>query len=139
MGYRSNVRCLIYGEPDVVQAFWTKHKMMGNTALLNWSESIKRYRLRYNNHDRSVIDLTAESWKWYDTYDDVLAWQSLLAAIDSDHANEVYELSYEFARIGDDDADIEYRATENCVYYLGINRSIETDMPDSIQVEDTNE
>lgn len=131
MGYRSDVRCLIYGEPDIVQAFWAKHKLNGNLAFKDWEDNIDRYELDYGD-GYSVIDFGCESWEWDDVYPHVAAWNDLLTDIEQE-TECTTTLAYEFARIGEDSDDMEYRGWGDSQYFLSIRREIDTNMPPKLK------
>lgn len=147
MGYRSQVRILIYGEPDRVLALTTAHAL---TSKINIFEEDVKHINRYSTVRRiadeeaiiaqtvegkrpwitrevtyDVIDLTGEDWKWYTEYEGVQAWVDLMASAAD------MGCCYEFIRIGEDTGDIE----EDCAvedggdHYLGVSRSIYCDLP----------
>lgn len=132
MGYRSQVRSIIYGEPDKVLAFWTKHKLEGNKALKLFAENIKRYTVNAGDAGTAVIDLYVDDWKWYADYEPVAAWDMLLDdATDND-------LEYEFARVGENRDDIQYECSAGAMYWLDTRTEIVQDIPNTIE-EETNE
>lgn len=140
MGYYSDVRCLIYGKPDDVLAFWTRHKLDGNAALNDkWvSSGIERYTVDWGD-GISVIDLKMDSVKWYPDYPTVGAWMSLLDEIDGESPG-TEELTYEYVEIGENNDDITMRSFGADVqHWLGINRSIADDIPYKLKEEQSNE
>lgn len=132
MGYCSQVRSIIYGEPDKVLAFWTKHKLEGNEALKSFAENIKRYTVNVGVAGTAVIDLYGDDWRWDDDYKLVAAWHMLLDdATDND-------LEYEFARVGERRDDVVYECSAGAMYWLDTRTEIVQDIPNTIE-EDTNE
>ena len=127
MGYRSQVRSIIYGPDDKVTEFVAAKKLVGDAALAEvWSETTT-YLVAYGGETWRVFDLKCDQWKWYSDYPDVAAWMSML-----DEAEEA-ELQYEFARIGEDDNDLEYKGSSDRECWLGFHREIYTDMPNKLQ------
>lgn len=121
MGYRSQVRCLIYGESDKVHALIAKHQLIGGKAFESFADDIEVYDivrkiyddeaskvakkggfgpLIYRDIQTTVIDLEGDSWKWYPDYPDVKAWHALM-----EEAHDEWELNVEFMRIGEEDDD----------------------------------
>jgi len=141
MGYRSDVRCLIYGEPDIVQAFWTRLKLENNAAVNSWfATDIKRYDVKgvRELHATSVIDLNVQSIKWYPDYEEVDAWQRIIDDIACEQPG-TEGLSYEYAEVGEEYNDIKYENGGRDVQgWLGISTSIVSDMPSKLK-ESANE
>lgn len=155
MGYRSQVRALIYGDPDVVCALVAAHVLQGGVNVLEaFKDDITRYRLTRRVYDREatlaqetkdgtrrgvwkeveteVIDLYGDDWKWYPNYPDVAAWSAFMIA-----AGEL-GLNTEFVRLGEETDDTE---CDTCVqddgdYYLHVRRSIAADIPDDTRPVD---
>lgn len=147
MGYRSQVRCLVYGDTDKLQALITKHELMGSGVMDQFNDSLKRYTCRRRSYDHEatlmqpqdenggrqpviceriveVLDLTGDDWKWYSDYPDVAAWTAMM--LDA----AMFDCSYEFMRIGEEDNDIE---TERNVLddgdqWLVVSRKIECEI-----------
>jgi hypothetical protein len=134
MGYRSNVKALIY--PDApedpmsvtnVQDYYTEKyemlKVLMKTTfghLLTDTYFDETYFEFDDKRDRLIF--TAEDVKWYDGYADVSAFHKFL--------NDVTELGYctEFIRIGEETDDIQQDFTgTNIEYRLSVSRSIEID------------
>jgi len=148
MGYRSQVRSLIYGDPDKLQALVTKHMLEGGMAFADKS-GLRRYRMtrkvytatddhdgrayEWVDHEVEVLDLYGDDWKWYPDYPDVQEWERLLA-----DAPE-FDLSTEFVRIGEETEDIEQSShiADDGDSYLGISRQIADDLPAEVtEIED---
>lgn len=123
MGYRSQVRCLIYGPPDKINAMVVKHQLEGGQLFESFfKDSISRYRAKRSIYDAEasrltepngvsravwreeeveVIDLSGDDWKWYDGYEDVQAWEEFMRSAAD------WDCSYEFIRIGEEPGDVE--------------------------------
>lgn len=143
MGYRSDVRSIIYGEPDKLLAFTTAQRLKGSKVFEYLAHSLEQYEVMgtiwlpaddptnpasLNSIDGIVaaLDLNCEDVKWYDTYDDI-AWEQLL--LDAEEAG----LDYEFARVGEDDGDVERKMTDTSQGWLNVTTSIRTYIPDKIK------
>lgn len=120
MGYRSQVRCLIYGTKDQLDAFVITHQLiLSSPAFTHFKESLTRYSLKYSNKEYHCLDLYGDYWKWYPEYSDVQSWEALMK-----DASEV-GLNYEFLRIGEGDGDqqdVETDRSFNAEYLLQIGR-----------------
>ena len=153
MGYRSQVRCLIYGDPDKLQAHITAHLLTNGKVFEHFADSLKRYKTVRRTYDDDftvgigpdpdngraqpqwretpieVLDLCGDSWKWYEGYPDVVAFEAFMRSAPD------LELTYEFLRIGEEDTDTERETggDDDGDYYLGINRSIWCDMPEDVE------
>lgn len=143
MGYRSEVRCLIYGSKDNLDAYLAEKMYIDNEVSIifrpgdngGFKNSLTRYTIpdKISEQDGSettetlhVLDLYGDSWKWYEGYEDVTAWEAFMRG-----APEA-GLEYEFIRIGEDVADIEQEASDNAAYYLSLHTysSMEEEMPE---------
>jgi hypothetical protein len=129
MGYRSQVRCLIYGTKENLEAYITEKALIdGSIIFTEFRESLTRYTAPWQiyhpeKHTTEVItahilDLYGDSWKWYEGYEDVDRWMKFM--------REAAEagLQYEFIRIGEDDDDTEQESSDDPAYFLGVTRSI---------------
>jgi hypothetical protein len=156
MGYRSQVRSLIYGDPALICALVAADALTGKggIALNNFGDSLKRYsfttsvydneatnaqkpdanggrNLIYRDVEFQCLDLCGDFWKWYPDYPDVMAWENLLI-----RAAEM-GLNTEFVRIGEEDDDVEIRRDlpDEGDYLIGVSRSIHDDIPDTTPVD----
>lgn len=111
MGYRSEVRCLIYGPKDKLNLFLTTQALFENTTVFrDFKDSLERYTIETKDYidgkpvdvTYHVLDLYGDSWKWYPGYPDVDAWHQFIEAAEYEG-----ELEVEFIRIGEEDGDIE--------------------------------
>lgn len=113
MGYRSDVRSIIYGPPDLMLRFVTAMKLdeKYKAVFEHFGDNIT-IRTWVGETPITVLDLTGDGWKWYTDYPDVNLWHELLAMVETDDTWE--GLHYEFCRIGEEDGDIERDgSTEN--------------------------
>ena len=156
MGYRSQVRSLIYGEPDTICQLVAAHALQGgHNVFTAFGDDITRYRTTRQRYDHDatvaagpdpdngrpqvvwqtveveVIDLYGDDWKWCEDYEDVKAWTAFM-----DQAEEL-GLSVEFVRIGEENDDVESRFTvqDEESAFLSVSRTIEVDMPDTRPVD----
>ena len=109
MGYRSEVKSLIYGEPEAMAKFLEDNAELIEQLALDYGSELTQI----NNGSYELIYLDLPYSKWYDSFSEVIRWENLLNL-----ANEA-ELMTEFVRIGEEAGDIEqeYSQTE-CDYYL---------------------
>ena len=102
MGYRSSVKACVYGEAEKVELYIVKHKMecadktifklfnelngveddeptikIIERKMLDWNdkpaEGQKRKTILYK-----IVDLELDDVKWYDDYEDVMAWHKFM-------------------------------------------------------------
>jgi hypothetical protein len=148
MGYRSQVHSLIYGPEDKICALVAKHTLLGGGIFTeHFKDDIRRFKVKrsiydheatvaneqhgdkpravWTEHAYEVIELKGDSWKWYESYPDVQAWEALL----QEAAND-FDCNYEFVRIGEEPNDIqlEYHVEDGGDVYLGVNSSIYCDI-----------
>lgn len=137
MGYRSQVRSIIYGEPELVDALLAKEKLAGDkgiqamfdgyftvTETTRWIYQTKEHPDGKTETERleapcKVIDLEGSDWKWYDDYSDVKHWNEILQEADG------MGLHYEFVRVGEESGDIQEERSIDAEYLLNIYVSIE--------------
>jgi hypothetical protein len=109
MGYRSEVKSLIYGSYDEMAKFKTDNAELCEQLAEDFGADIEQL----NNGDYEIIYLDCSYSKWYDSYAEVIRWNNLLSL-----ANEA-ELMTEFVRIGEEAGDIEQEYSQtDCEYYL---------------------
>jgi hypothetical protein len=122
MGYRSNIRCLIYpldtatgDAPSLIDNYHSLVTLMNTTFkdVVDFWDGC----LTLDPHHR-VVDFVIDDVKWYPSYPDVAAFEKML--------DEVAELGfcYEFVRVGEDNNDIEMRESDHSNGYLGVTTSI---------------
>jgi hypothetical protein len=109
MGYRSEVKSLIYGTKEQMAKFNKDNKELLDALAEDFGFNVKQWALgKY-----SMIYLSLDYFKWYDSYSEVIRWNNLLTL-----ANEA-ELMTEFVRIGEEAGDIEQEYSQtDCEYYL---------------------
>ncbi len=109
MGYRSEVKSLVYGTSEQMAKFKADNAELIEALAEDFGFDVKQWALgKY-----SMIYLSLDYSKWYDSYSEVIRWNNLLTlAQDAD-------LATEFVRIGEDsEGDIETDYTGDCAYYL---------------------
>lgn len=151
MGYRSDVRSIIYGDPDKVDVLVAKYALLSRTDDSIFDD-VRVYDIRRQGEmitnpaemqpgpvEREVIvqrciDLDGQDWKWYDDYPSVKEWNAMLA-----EANEL-ELNTEFVRIGEDDNDMEIERSipDEGDYLISISRSIQSDIDEIVNEDNKN-
>ena len=131
MGYRSDVRILIYGVNEDVTAFVASERLKGHKGMKYHplDEPQSKYHERNIYHtDASETMLELNWWdiKWYDTYPEVAYWQTLESLWEDAFKNTT--LCMETARIGEDVGDVVVNYYGQCDYYLNIHREIVNNM-----------
>ena len=120
MGYRSNIRCLIYPknvlEKDTVDTQFDTLKTLMNTTFKPVVEMWDGH-LSVDDSNR-VFDFAMEDVKWYDSYPDVSAFDAMLPEI------EALGFCYEFVRVGENEGDIEFRQSNDHNCYLNTRTEI---------------
>lgn len=114
MGYRSQVRCLIYGREEDLKAHIEGQLILFSALAINgFKDSLTRYVIKAgDNTELHVLDLNGDGWKWYPSYPDVQAWTEFM------QSSPDLGLEYEFIRIGEESGDIEKEYSENPAYFL---------------------
>ena len=135
MGYRSQVRCIIYGTKDNLDAYITEASLItGSPVFREFKESLTRYTTtvyysRLNGPEKEIIhvlDLYGDDWKWYEDYPNVQAWIKFM------EESEEADLQYEFIRVGENNDDIERHSSEENEGLLSVSVSIH-DTTDKIE------
>jgi hypothetical protein len=120
MGYRSDVRALIYpsnGDQNLVE--YEKLKLLMNTTFKDVYEAWGDDYFTWDDRHR-VLKFSAESVKWYESYPDVAKFSPFL--------DEVHKLDYEyeFVRVGEENDDDEVMSSGDAEHFLCIQRTIES-------------
>jgi len=118
MGYRSDVKALVYplgGEHNLLH--YDKLKLLMNTTFKDVFDSLVDNFFWNDTH--RVLEFTATSIKWYDSYPEVAKFVKFLEDV------RELEYEYEFIRIGEDTDDIEDDSTGDAQGFLYVSRSIE--------------
>jgi len=133
MGYRSDVECLIYGNPTIMTGAIMRHNHTASHRIFHTGEGGFGSSIsQWEDDGVAYLHLQCSDWKWYDTYTAVHSWQQFMeVARDAG-------LAVEFARIGEEDTDTEIirwpGAGEDGTYVeylLGVSRVIYCDAPRS--------
>lgn len=109
MGYRSEVKSVIYGEPFKVDMFLNEHEAEYNQVLEDFGGDI----YIKGSDTRKFIYLDIDYVKWYDEYEEVQRWHDFL------NLAEASGLCFEFVRVGESsEGDIEqiYGGDNNLQY-----------------------
>lgn len=122
MGYRS----------DVVAAFYCTEEE-DFPKLQAWVNENLKPVLEANNFD-PLTDLEEgkikgfvlkDMWtKWYDSYDEVIAFEGCAEKFKDECCQEGSSMAYEFIRVGEEDEDIETYSTGDSVGLLWVERKI---------------
>jgi len=138
MGYRSDVRCLIYGTKEEMDLLLTTSVIICNSKILeHFKKDLTRYTSRIlgpNGVDEVILhflDLSGENWKWYDDYEDVKTWVEFMK-----EAAEM-GLEYEFIRVGERAGDVETissAAGTNFLYTTSPHIECDIDISDPIPI-----
>jgi hypothetical protein len=116
MGYRSEVKSLVYGDSEPMAEF-----IADNTELLDELQNDFDGDIEtIEKPMQTFIFLTLDYAKWYESYSDVARWMALLNLADS------AGLMYEFVRVGEETSDIEYQHSQTeCEYILQVVTTID--------------
>lgn len=135
MGYRSDVRMVIQGPKELILAGFAALALTGDSVM---QEALKEWDLKEDGVQVTdgepdiplavaVLGRGGANWKWYVDYDDVQAHTAIF-----NHFRQLYDdfpnerLTGFFARIGEDDDDIETDYWGNDPHeLLSIRRSID--------------
>lgn len=110
MGYRSSVEIVVYGEPEIFDAFIASMKLANHRVFTDWVPwegygDIPVFSY-HNIHtspttEAKLMHFKVDEVKWYDGYETIEAWEKdfLPKAVD-------VGLNWEFARIGEDANDV---------------------------------
>jgi len=133
MGYRSDVDIAFYVPIGSDTAYpllklWFDANYPHIEAKGEWDASID-----YDEENQAIL-VGYHDVKWYDGYDHIKAVEKTFDDIDElaskyiakDDTDAVpFEIAWEFVRIGEDDNDVETRASDNADYVIAVNRSTE--------------
>ena len=140
MGYRSRIVAAFYsqtptdieGDVEVAKArnIATLDMFMRENFPSDALGDIERITTR---HGRVVWQFTAEDVKWYESYPEVQKFEEFwerfcsLANWEDGKGEDPVFWSCEFMRLGENDDDVESRASTDAEWLLRLSRSIETD------------
>jgi hypothetical protein len=137
MGYRSEVDVVFYVPSESDTAYpllklWFDAHYPHTEAKDEWGAEIK-----YLQEDRAIT-VYYNCVKWYSAYehpqrvdkafddiDKLVGDQSLTPVKEDDPDAVPFDIAWEFVRLGEEDDDIETRASENADFVIAINRSTE--------------
>lgn len=132
MGYRSQVRYVIYARPEILDAFIAKHSLLGNKFLSELKEDItygltgqKEYAPdgSYEVTKYKVLNFYNDSIKWYDDYPEIADAFKLMDDIDENWENKV---DFEFVRVGEEYNDIERKYSVGAYGFIFPTTTIES-------------
>ena len=111
MGYRSNIKIIIYGEPDKVDGFIAGQKLARPEAFSQWEGWGTPEQPTFSTHDIKRYDgasikvflFQVNDVKWYDGYEDADMWDKTILPLAADVG-----LNYEKVRVGEERDDIEF-------------------------------
>lgn len=116
MGYRSEVKGLIYGTPADMALFKDVTSIVYRQVREDFGSEITDE----SNDKFELLYLNASYTKWYDEYEEVQNWQMLY-----DLARDA-GLNVEFMRAGEEHGDIEVdNSGDDCQYYLELVQRID--------------
>lgn len=124
MGYRSNVAYKIkFFDIETMRLFVTEAK------------SKEEFRLAFEHTENLEIDekgmfikFDATAWKWYESYPEVIAHEALLSLAREYRDAEDKQVEYAFARIGENDDDVETYASDGGYDLVYVSRQIMFDV-----------
>lgn len=121
MGYRSDVTVIMYADTKEEQLMvneWVKMQLAKHSE--DWGDNF--------HFLPNMVRFDAENWKWYDSYEEIQWLEKLFADYkEAFCGNSDATYAIEFARVGEDYADIEVwdaGASEGRLYVV---RSIRVD------------
>ena len=128
MGYRSEVKSVIYGALDAMDKFMTDHANELDQIKDEFNNEVKVMA----SSNRKFIYLSCDYAKWYDEYDEVQHWHEFLKLA------QQAGLNTEFVRVGEaseGDIETEYHGAE-CLNYLEpmIKIDVGFDLDDQVKV-----
>jgi hypothetical protein len=138
MGYRSNVDVVFYVPNESETAYgllklWFDENYPHAEAKNEWDASID-----YDEENLAIL-VSYHDVKWYDAYehprkadeafddiDELLNNQGLTTVKENtDPDITPFNIAWEFVRLGEEDNDVEIRASENADYVIAVSRSTE--------------
>lgn len=127
MGYRSEVKSVIYQTKDKFDKFYNDNK-----------EEIEYFREEFGclsigiKGPYKVLFLDFEEVKWYDSFPEVISWHNFLEKA------EESGMYYEFVRLGEDDSDVELDSNidDDGSYILVLERHIKINVSVNFERED---
>jgi hypothetical protein len=120
MGYRSEVKSIVYGDKDLMDEF-----IKENTDLIEALEDDFAGHIEIIEKPvETFVYLNLDYAKWYESYSDVSRWLNLLKL-----ANDA-GLKFEFVRVGEEASVVEYNHSNGaeCDYLLSVITTIECNL-----------
>lgn len=138
MGYYSEVRCVIYGEPEHMLPYVTALKLTHTTIFKEWAGHISEYMVEFSPNGLHVLDLNMSSVKWYPEFSNVRDWIGILHDIDEQHDYDgpPADIQYEFMRVGEELDDVERRRSCTNECFLNVRVTVDEDLPVIIASKD---
>ena len=125
MGYRSQVHSLIYGPTPEVTKLIALEKLKPYSVFVAFEEHITVNKLDDGGYDETIITLIGDDWKWNESYDDIIAWNNLMA-----DAEKNPKLCVEFCRVGEESGDIEQNYSgDDCQCYITVSSYVDSNVP----------
>jgi hypothetical protein len=131
MGYRSSVEIVVYGEPEIFDAFIASMKLLDHRVFTDWvSWQGHADSSVFSMHDISlnstvgvtkIMSFKVDEVKWDESYDEIIAWEKdfLPKAVD-------VGLNWEMMRVGEESDDVEHTTGgDEGQYLLYTSTSIE--------------
>jgi hypothetical protein len=114
MGYRSNVEIIVYGKPEIFDAFIASIRLVNHRVFTDWTSWNNDGESVFSWHDIShhdgvgvtkLMQFKLDDVKWYDGYEAIDAWEKdlLPKAVD-------VGLNWELARVGEDSDDVSHES-----------------------------
>jgi hypothetical protein len=124
MGYRSEVKGLIYGTKEEMQAFKESIFDLYNQVREDFANEITDE----TNSEFELLYLNSPYTKWYDEYDEVQRWEEFY------YLASQFGLNTEFIRIGENpEGDIEVNAHGmTCKYYLELIQRVDANFKEAL-------
>jgi hypothetical protein len=123
MGYRSSVEIVVYGEPEIFDAFIASMKLLDHRVFTDWESwqghaDSSVFSMHDINHHGGVgvtkiMSFKVDGVKWYESYDEIIAWEKdfLPKAVD-------VGLNWELVRVGEESDDVEHTTGGEETQYL---------------------
>jgi len=124
MGYRSEVKGLIYGTKEEMQAFKESIFDLYNQVREDFANEITDE----TNSEFELLYLNSPYTKWYDEYEEVQRWEEFY------YLASQFGLNTEFIRIGESsEGDIEtFNDGDNCKYYLELVQRVDANFKEAL-------
>jgi len=119
MGYRSEVKSLIYGTAEEMKEFKMACFDLYNQVREDFGNDLTDEK----NDKYEILYLNLSYMKWYNEYEEVQRWDEFYQLADE------FGLATEFCRVGEEMGDVEdYNSGNNggrCEYYLEVVQRID--------------